>query len=118
MSSVNLTNKEVFDRIKYFRKQKRMSAFDLSRELGHSATYLYRLEKGEIDLSISTLFSILDILNVNTFEFFYPTLDRFEEDLTILDRFNFLNDTDRAYVLKHINFRLSNPPYKNINNNN
>ena len=40
MSSINLTRKEMFTRIKYFLKKKRMTATDLSRELGHEKTYL------------------------------------------------------------------------------
>ena len=47
MKNVNLTKKDVIDRIGYFRSKKNMSAYKLGIELGHSKTYFYRIESGK-----------------------------------------------------------------------
>ena len=106
MSSINLSNKEVFDRINYFLKRNKMTAFDLSRELGHDKAYFYRVKTGAIELSMPLFFSILDVLNINTFEFFYPNLERFEDDLMFLDLFNSLPEEEKPKVMKSIYLKI------------
>lgn len=106
MSSINLSNREIFDRITYFLKAKNMSGCDLSRELGHDRTYFYRLKKGVIDLSFPVFFTILDILNVNTFQFFYPNLERFDEDLMLLDLANSVTPDEKRKVMKSLYLKI------------
>ncbi len=107
MSSVNLTNKEIIERIEYFMKKSKINGFDLSRALGHDRTYFSRIKGGFIEISLNLLFSILDILDVSTFEFFYPNLDNFEKDIAMLDMLNMLNPEDYQQVYKNIYFRLT-----------
>ncbi|MBO5926256.1 MAG: helix-turn-helix transcriptional regulator [Clostridia bacterium] len=74
MENLNLSKKEIIERIGYFRNLRNISAYKLGIELGHSKTYFYRIESGEIQLTVDMLLDILDILQVTTTEFFSPTL--------------------------------------------
>ena len=58
------------DKIGYYRTQQNLSAYDLSTNLGHAKTYFYRIESGEIKLTVEALLEILDVLGVSTYEFF------------------------------------------------
>lgn len=62
-----------------------MSAYKVGKALGHSKNYFYRVESGEINLSVENLLEILDLLEVSTYEFFYPDLENFEKDKTLLN---------------------------------
>lgn len=47
MENINLSKKEIINRIGYFRNLRNISAYKLGLELGHSKTYFYRVESGE-----------------------------------------------------------------------
>ena len=93
----NLSKKEILERISYFRTQKNMSAYKLGMELGHSKTYFYRIESGEIQLTIDMLIDILSILNVSTTEFFCPIMS--EENLKLLNLINNLSIENKQTIL-------------------
>ena len=48
----NLNQKEIIERIGYFRAKKNISAYKLGMQLGHRKTYFYRVESGQIKLSL------------------------------------------------------------------
>lgn len=81
MDKINLSKKEILNRIGYFRTKKNMSAYKLGMELGHSKTYFYRIESGEIQLTIDMFLDILDILEISTTEFFCPTIKEEDKEL-------------------------------------
>lgn len=97
MGNMNLTKREILDRIGYFRAKRNMSAYRLGTELGHSKTYFYRIESGEIQLTLDKLLEILEILNVSTTEFFCPSLK--EDDLTMLNLINDLSDENKQTII-------------------
>lgn len=97
MIKENLTKKDILFRIGHFRNIKNITAYRLSVELGHSKSYFYRVEGGEMQLSIETLLEALDILGVTTSEFFCPTLD--PKDLVLLEKINKLSDANKQTVL-------------------
>ncbi len=97
MENFNLSKKEIIERIGYFRNKKNISAYKLGIELGHSKTYFYRVESGEIQLTINMLLEILDILDVTTTEFFCPTLK--EDDKTLLDIINELSPENKQTII-------------------
>ena len=80
MKNLNLTKQEILNRIGYFRNKKNISAYKLGLELGHAKTYFYRIESGEIQLTLDTFLEVLSILEISTFEFFYPDLENYEKD--------------------------------------
>lgn len=92
-----ITYDEVIKRIGYFRNLRNISAYKLGMELGHSKTYFYRIESGEIQLTLDTLLDVLDILQVTTTEFFCPTLK--EDDKVLLDLINNLSQENKQTIL-------------------
>ncbi|MBR2376566.1 MAG: helix-turn-helix transcriptional regulator [Clostridia bacterium] len=97
MENINLSKKEIIERIGYFRNLKKISAYKLGMELGHSKTYFYRIESGEIQLTLDILLDVLDILQVTTTEFFCPTLT--SEDKNVLEMFNGLSSDSKQTIL-------------------
>ena len=97
MENFNLSKKEIIERIGYFRNQRNISAYKLGIELGHSKTYFYRIESGEIQLTIDMLLEVLDILQVTTTEFFCPTLK--EDDKVLLDMIDDLSPENKNTII-------------------
>lgn len=97
MENINLSKKEIIERIGYFRNLKKISAYKLGMELGHSKTYFYRIESGEIQLTLDILLDVLDILQVTTTEFFCPMLT--SEDKNVLETFNSLSSDSKQTIL-------------------
>lgn len=97
MENINLSKKEIIDRIGYFRNLRNISAYKLGIELGHSKTYFYRIESGEIQLTLDMLLEVLDILQVTTTEFFCPTLK--EDDKVLLDIIKNLSPENKHTIL-------------------
>ncbi len=95
MKDLSLTKEEILNRIGYFRNKKNITAYKLGKELGHAKTYMYRIESGEIQLTIDLLLDILDILGVSTTEFFYPNLQNYDKDKIVLDILNQMSDEER-----------------------
>lgn len=81
MKKENLSKEEILNRIGYFRNKKNITAYKLGMQLGHSKTYFYRIESGEIQLTLEMLLDVLDILGVTTSEFFCPYIKEEDEEL-------------------------------------
>lgn len=92
----NLSKNEILDRIGYFRNKQGISSYKLGLELGHSKTYFYRVESGEIQITLDMLLDILDILKVSTSEFFCPLLN--EKDIKLIDDYNQLSDENKNVI--------------------
>ena len=99
MEKLNLNKQEILTRIGYFRNKKKLSAYELSLRLGHSCNYFYRIETGEIQLTIDLFLQVLEILEVSTFEFFYPNLDTFDLDMQNLNLLKNLNEEEKQSLL-------------------
>lgn len=97
MENTNLSKKEILDRIGYFRNLRKMSAYKLGKSLGHAKTYFYRIESGEIQLTIDMLLEVLDILQVTTAEFFCPMFKKEDQDL--LNLINNLSVDNKQTIL-------------------
>ena len=97
MENLNLSKKEIIERIGYFRNQKNISAYQLGLDLGHSKTYFYRVERGEIQLTLDMLLEVLDILQVTTTEFFCPTLK--QDDKTLFDMISNLSSENKQTII-------------------
>ena len=96
MINENWTNKEIIERLSYFRTLKNVSAYKLGQELGHAKTYFYRIESGDIALTTETLLDCLQILGVSTSEFFCPTLK--QEDISLLNKINSLSQENKSTI--------------------
>ncbi|MGN0960741.1 MAG: helix-turn-helix domain-containing protein [Christensenellales bacterium] len=100
MKNTNLSKKEILERISFLRTKKNISAYKLGIELGHSKTYFYRIESGEIQLTMDLFLDILDVLNVTTSEFFCPYIN--EEDKQLLDNINSLSEKNKKTIIELI----------------
>lgn len=96
MDKLNLNQKEIIERIGYFRAKKNISAYKLGMQLGHSKTYFYRVESGQIKLSLEAFLEILDILQITTTEFFCPILN--ERDLKLVENFKKLSTENQNTI--------------------
>lgn len=97
MNNVNLSKEEILNRIGYFRTKRNISSYKLGLELGHSKTYFYRIESGEIQLTLDKLLEILEILQVSTTEFFCPSFD--DNDQNFLKLLNELTEEKKQTIL-------------------
>lgn len=97
MENINLSKQEIIDRIGYFRNLRNISAYKLGMKLGHSKTYFYRIESGEIQLTLEMLLDILEILHVTTTEFFCPILKG--DDLMLFDAIGNLSNDSKQTIL-------------------
>ncbi len=92
-----MSKEEIIARIGYFRNKKKISAYKLGIQLGHSKTYFYRIESGEIQLTLNMFLEVLEILDVTTSEFFCPSLK--EEDKHLLEMFNNLSSDSKQTII-------------------
>lgn len=70
MKNENLTKQQIIDRLGQYRTQKKLSAYDLGTKLGHAKTYIYRIESGEIKLTLDSFLEILEVMDISTHDFF------------------------------------------------
>ena len=100
MINTNLTKQEIIERLSYFRTQKNISAYKLGKDLGHAKTYFYRIESGEINLTLENFLDCLQILGVTTSEFFCPTLK--QENIDILKKLDNLSLENKSTIINLI----------------
>lgn len=63
-------------RIKQIRKQKKITAYQLSRDLNISRSYLSELENNKrVNVSLNILLNIANYLDINVKDLFYTTFD-------------------------------------------
>lgn len=101
MENKNFTTQEILERLAVLRTEKKMSAYKLGMMLGHSKTYIYRIESGEIQLTLDRFLEILDVLNVTTTEFFCnncPTRDK-----ALIELIDGLSKDNKEIILELIN---------------
>jgi len=104
MEKINLSKQEILDRIGYFRAKKKKSAYKLGIELGHSKNYFYRIESGEIVLTVDLLLEVLEILGVTTSEFFAPELDINNKDyIHLVERYKQISTENQKTIMDLIN---------------
>ena len=68
-----MTTQEIVERIRYFRRLKKVSARDLSLRLGKHETYINKLECTDFNLPLAMFLQILGALDVSLEEFFSST---------------------------------------------
>lgn len=95
---MNLTREDILNRIAYFRNKQNISAYQMSLKLGHARSYFYRIESGEIQLTMEVFLEVLEILNLTTAEFFYPYVDEFHKDMDDLKMIKSLTDEERKSI--------------------
>lgn len=62
--------KDIVDRIQFFRNKVNLSARSLSLNIGKNSGYINKLECLDFNITITTLYEIINVLNVKPEEFF------------------------------------------------
>ncbi len=91
--------KKVVERISYFRSKKNLSARKLSIMIGKSEPYIHSLENGGFELSLSALFEICEILEIEPDYFFTNNPETFEQDQKLFKYFASLTSKQKEAIL-------------------
>lgn len=81
----NFTYDDVIKRLQYYRNKNHLSARETSLRLGYSDTFINRVERGLIELKISTLLDFLELVNVSVEEFFSASPNDYAKDRELLE---------------------------------
>ncbi len=91
--------KDVLYRIGYFRNKNNLSARETSLRLGASEGHFNRIERGVIELKVSTLLEFLEMIEITPSEFFYSNPERYKDDKELLDVIKALSPENRKTIL-------------------
>ncbi len=91
---------EIVDRVGYFREKAGLSQRELSQRLGYNPQFIETIETKRVQLKISTLLDICNIVGVTIFDFFYLGKKYNEERKEFLDLFLSLSDDKKDAVIK------------------
>ena len=103
MQEIILNQTQIMHRVAYFRNANNISASQLSKKLGHSRSYIYRLESCQIKLDLQILMNILELLQVSTSEFFFYDFMNYKENMRSLSTLNKLTPSEKSILLSFIN---------------
>ena len=70
MTTNNYLQKYISQKVKYFRKQNKMSQEELSEQAGLGLKYINQLENQNVNLTIHSLEKVIDALQMTPEEFF------------------------------------------------
>lgn len=76
--------KDLIFRLGYFREKRNLSAREVSLRLGYTESWYYRVEAGKINLNATTLFALMDLLEITPSQLFYYDVEKFDEDKELL----------------------------------
>lgn len=89
-------------KLRYYRKKQRLTLEQLSEKSGLDDTYIGRIERNEINITIQTLEKLLDGLNLTTEEFF-GSLENTEKDLEVAELIDkIMNSSKKEKILDGI----------------
>ena len=94
-----MTNKEIIERLSYFRTLKNLSARKLSLMLGKHQAYINKLEAYDFNLNTGTLLEILETLEITPEEFFCLGTDFTPKSKEINKLFNNLSSPNKETVM-------------------
>lgn len=94
-----MTNKELVEKISFYRVKRNMSACKLSESIGKSRNYINRLESNPFNIPTSVLFDILDVLGLTVEEFFCLGTEYTPEGKELLHLYNKLSANNKNTVL-------------------
>lgn len=80
-----MNNKETALRISKLRTRKKFSARELSQMIDKSDNYINHLETNAFNITLKTLYDILEACECSAEEFFYENFDDYKEDKEIIE---------------------------------
>ena len=108
---------EIAKNLVFFRKKNKMTQKDLAQKLDVRNNTISQWENGTNSIDIDTLFKLCNIFNIPISEMYgrYSNSSNDEylpEEKNIINSFRNLNQSGKDYILKQINFALSQDDYK------
>ncbi len=91
---------EVINRLGFFINKSNLSPRALSLKLGRSESYIKRFLNKKVELKISALLDILEVLEITPFDFFYLGKEYNKDDKNMLDMFNSLSSDNKRTILE------------------
>lgn len=62
--------KQFGERVKIFRQNKGISAYELGLRIGRDTSYMYKVESGRVNVSLKTIYDICEELEISPKELF------------------------------------------------
>ena len=90
--------KDLVMRIAYFRNKAKMSARELSLQIGKHEGYINKLECQDFNLSAATLLEIIDTLGIEVDEFFADNYATYKQDKELNDTFKKLSADSKKTI--------------------
>lgn len=94
---------DIINRISNFRYKKKLSARELSLQLGKSENYINKLECYDFNLTIPMFLEILKALEITEEDFFGLAEQYNEETKTLMKNFNKLSTANKQTVIDLVN---------------
>lgn len=94
-----MTEKEIIQRIGFFRNKINLSARELSLRIGKHEGYINKLESKDFNLPMKVLLQIIDALEITQEDFFCLGTDYSIEGKNLLRMFNKLSENNKSTVI-------------------
>lgn len=94
--------KEVVLRFGYFRTKKNLSCREVSLRMGYSESWFYRVEAGKIDISLTTILKLCNVMEIQPSDLFYYDVNKVDEDKQINALIPHLTKEEKESICKLI----------------
>ena len=92
--------KTIGQRIKRIRKSRNLNQEEFGSLIGVSKQYISSLEKGNVNLTTDKYVEYAEAFGINPYEFF---IDDYDETKEVIDKFNNLDERNKAVVVDMLN---------------
>lgn len=95
-----MTEDDFRDRLRFLRNERRISAREMSLDLGQNESYINKIETGKCSTSIASFLKICDYFTIQPKDFFNQSVQNTKTtDADILNFFHKLSPRQSEYVL-------------------
>ena len=94
--------KDIVERIQFFRNKLNLSARNLSLSIGKNGGYINKLECLDFNITITTLYEIIDALKIEPEEFFAKNYKTYQLDKDLYDIINTMSYDKKQSLLLYI----------------
>lgn len=98
MKTKKIDYDEVLNRMNFFMNKANLSARALSFRLDYGEQFMKRILNKKVELKVSTLLDIFDILEITPQDFFYLGCEFNKEDKHILEMYNSLSNEGKETI--------------------
>ena len=97
--------KDLINRLGYFSNKRNLSAREVSLRLGYTESWYYRVEAGDININSTTLFALIDLLEITPSELFYYDLTKYDEDKELLELIRNMSKSEKEALCQIIKMK-------------